>query len=68
MKTQILVYDDKTGGAAPIQAEIYVEGERLHITVGEVMHISLYDDDVLRAFDDDMLETIKEAVKARRTE
>lgn len=54
MKTQILVYDDKTNGAAPIQAEIYVEGERLHITVGEVMHISLYDDDVLRVFEGDM--------------
>lgn len=57
MKTQILVHFDDTDGVAPVLAQIYVEGSRLHLTFGgtDGCHISLYDDDVLKAFEEDII-------------
>ena len=56
-KSTLLVHDDLTDGAAPMPAELWIEGDRVHIR-NKVIHISVYDEDILRSFENDILEKI----------
>ena len=51
---QIVLHDDLTDGATTMDAQSWMEGDRMHVVIGS-LHISLYEGDVseLLWLDDD---------------